>query len=257
MPFTFAHPAIVVPLLRGRPRWWIDPTALVCGALAPDFEYFLRARMHSSVSHTLTGWVTFDLPVALALAVLFQSSLRAPLRAAAPAWLQQRIADPVAPWWRRSPAGWVAVIACAMLGALSHLGWDALTHRTGAGVRAIGWLQGTSDLGAAGSWARYRLMQHASTGLGLLVLLGHALTSPHRGPVGDAATRRRTRRWLLLAMALGTIILPALVLELPTTAAAAWRARGHWIVAGLSGNMLGLTVGALLWHRQRAAADSR
>ncbi|NMD47764.1 MAG: DUF4184 family protein, partial [Propionibacterium sp.] len=39
MPFTFFHPAAVVPLLRVRV---LVPAALVIGAMSPDFEYFPR-----------------------------------------------------------------------------------------------------------------------------------------------------------------------------------------------------------------------
>ena len=42
MPFTFSHPAAVLPL-RLLPRHWFSLTGLVIGSMVPDFEYFLRS----------------------------------------------------------------------------------------------------------------------------------------------------------------------------------------------------------------------
>ncbi|WP_240482010.1 DUF4184 family protein [Flavobacterium psychrophilum] len=39
MPFTFSHPAIILPL-RYLPRQWFSLTGLIIGSLTPDFEYF-------------------------------------------------------------------------------------------------------------------------------------------------------------------------------------------------------------------------
>ena len=41
MPFTPAHPAIVVPLVRWKPRVFVL-SALIVGSMSPDFEYFVQ-----------------------------------------------------------------------------------------------------------------------------------------------------------------------------------------------------------------------
>ena len=125
VPFTPAHPAIVLPLLRrGRP--WIDPVALVAGSMAPDFEYFLRARMDGRISHTLIGLLMFDLPVGLFLAVLFRRLVGPALELALPTSLTVRVkgAFPELPKLRCGHA-WAAAVGCTLLGAASHLFWDA------------------------------------------------------------------------------------------------------------------------------------
>jgi hypothetical protein len=43
MPFTFLHPAIVLPLTY-LPRQWFSLTGLVIGSLTSDFEYVLRVN---------------------------------------------------------------------------------------------------------------------------------------------------------------------------------------------------------------------
>lgn len=41
MPFTFSHPAIILPLSY-LPKKWFSLTGLIIGSLIPDFEYLLE-----------------------------------------------------------------------------------------------------------------------------------------------------------------------------------------------------------------------
>ena len=75
MPFTFTHPAIVLPLTF-LPRKWYSLTGLVVGSLTPDFEYFLRMRIESNYSHTLSGLFWFDLPLGILLTFIFHNIVR-------------------------------------------------------------------------------------------------------------------------------------------------------------------------------------
>ena len=75
MPFTFSHPAIILPF-RYLPVKWFSFTGLVIGSLTPDFEYFIRMKVQSIYSHTLLGIFWFDLPLAILLAFLFHSLVR-------------------------------------------------------------------------------------------------------------------------------------------------------------------------------------
>src|SRR5690625_7567658 len=72
MPFTFSHPAIVLPLTF-LPRQWFSLTGLVIGSLTPDFEYFLRMRIKSNYSHTIDGLVWFDVPLGRSLPFIFHN----------------------------------------------------------------------------------------------------------------------------------------------------------------------------------------
>ncbi|HNH84716.1 MAG TPA: DUF4184 family protein, partial [Acidobacteriota bacterium] len=51
MPFTFCHPAIVIPVARRS--HWLSP--LVIGSMSPDFLYFLNFSTGHSFGHTFTG----------------------------------------------------------------------------------------------------------------------------------------------------------------------------------------------------------
>jgi hypothetical protein len=75
MPFTFSHPAILIPL-RVLPKNLFSITGLVIGSLIPDFEYFLRLKLKSDHSHTLSGIFWFDLPVSLFFCFIFHLIVR-------------------------------------------------------------------------------------------------------------------------------------------------------------------------------------
>ncbi len=130
MPFTFAHPALVIPLLRQWRRWpWLSATGLVAGSVAPDFEKFFRLKLASDYSHTAASLLYFSCPVGLALAFLFHGLVRRPLVQHLPAPLHRRLARWAVVDWpsrvRRQPLG---VLASIGLGAATHLLWDSFTH---------------------------------------------------------------------------------------------------------------------------------
>lgn len=59
MPFTFAHPAIVLSFGIKKTKY-LDLTALVIGSMAPDFEYFIY----------------FNLPIVFIVAYIYQCILK-------------------------------------------------------------------------------------------------------------------------------------------------------------------------------------
>lgn len=75
MPFTFSHPAIVLPLAF-LPKKIISITGLIIGSLTPDFEYFIRMKLSSEYSHTISGVFLFDLPLGIILTFLFHGIVR-------------------------------------------------------------------------------------------------------------------------------------------------------------------------------------
>jgi len=91
MPFTFSHPAIILPLTF-LPRQWFSLTGLVIGSLAPDFEYFIRMRIQSDYSHTISGLFWFDLPLGIILAFIFHNIVRDSFFDNLPTILKSRLA---------------------------------------------------------------------------------------------------------------------------------------------------------------------
>ena len=90
MPFTFSHPAVVLPL-NYLPKKWFSLTALVAGSMVPDFEYFMRMRADSMYSHTWRGLFWFDLPLALLLIWIYNDLVKDKLIDHAPAYFNKRL----------------------------------------------------------------------------------------------------------------------------------------------------------------------
>ena len=131
MPFTLAHPAAAVPLRR----FGLVLSALVVGSMAPDFPYFLPWMPLDQFGHTLLGVVWFCVPAGLTVLWLFHRFLKLPLISLFPRSHQERLMT-IAPEFRFGPWKRLGVILLSLaLGALTHLGWDLITHPHGWMVR--------------------------------------------------------------------------------------------------------------------------
>lgn len=235
MPFTAAHPLAVAPLLRLR---WLDATCLVVGSMAPDFEYFLRGQQVSTISHTPLGLLVFDLPVTLALAAVFHAILKWPLLVIAPRAIAARLIGPARRWrWRQLVPG----IPAALLGAATHLAWDAFTHAQGWGPRHYHWMKEPVALPAVGPMALHRVLQHTSTVLGLLGVALLIVRALRRHP--PIALPAIARAWPRLVFALSLAALAAFalhrVLDLHL------RDPGDLITAAIAGSLAGTVAASL------------
>ena len=90
MPFTPAHPAIVLPLLR-RTRRWLSASGLIVGSMAPDLEYFFRLRPGGGAGHALLGVLWLDLPLSLLIIGLFHGIVKKPLIFSLPDFFRFRL----------------------------------------------------------------------------------------------------------------------------------------------------------------------
>ena len=132
MPYTLAHPALVVPLRR-----WVVLGAAVAGALAPDTAYYLPPWSIAAVSypgtdvtHSLLGAAGLDAAVGLVLWLLWRWPLRPALLGSLPApWRDAALAATrdVLPG-RSVPVRVLLLYASSAIGALSHVALDVLTH---------------------------------------------------------------------------------------------------------------------------------
>jgi hypothetical protein len=169
MPFTFSHPAIVLPLTF-LPRKWFSLTGLVIGSLTPDFEYFLRMRTESNYSHTIGGLFWFDLPLGLLLAFIFHNIVRNSLFDNLPTQIKSRFsAFRQFNWNGHFKRNWFIVTISILIGAASHIFWDSFTHEHGYFVQTIPALQNSVDF-LGGQIPILKILQHSSTLLGGLVI---------------------------------------------------------------------------------------
>ncbi|MGQ0697142.1 MAG: DUF4184 family protein [Panacagrimonas sp.] len=255
MPFTFAHPAAVIPLRR-----YGGFTVLAIGSMVPDAGYFLPWDPPRSFSHGLSGLFLFCLPLGLSAYLLWTLVLREPVRALLPDALACRIARsrPLP----NSAADWLRIAAGLLIGATTHLLWDGLT-RPGIWVWAALLFPGIADeiirLGSAitpGS-----LLQHGSSVLGLGVLALWALrvlrrTEPeHRPP----ETRPRPAfRTLLTVIGIGVVLGFALIAASDPESGFQGRTLvGRAARAALSALGPVLLAYALGWHVFRRASVAR
>jgi len=264
MPLTFAHPAAALPLARPLGRYGL-PSALVIGSLAPDAAYFLELGVPRSTSHGFAGLFLFCLPVGLALYALFHLVLKHPLAALLPEALQARIATALGAVGRLPDAPFSAVAVSLLAGAATHLAWDSFTHLSSPLVQSSPVLR--AHLGSVFGYPVLvcKLLQHASTGAGL-VLLARWSWRRLRAPAEPAALPRPrlpfALRGALLAGLLAVSASAALAAAAPSLedAVNVWTLRrflGRAVVAGVSSLALALVTFGLLWHAHARALRLR
>lgn len=170
MPFTFAHPAIVFPLTY-LPKKWFSLTGLIIGSMTPDFEYFLRMRIQSNYSHSLSGLFWFDLPLGLVIAFLFHTIVRNQLFNNLPDFLKFRFSTYKRfDWNQYFKTNWYVVMISILIGALSHIFWDSFTHDSGYFVQKFSIL--TETIYIFGTQIPVlKIAQHTSTLLGISTIV--------------------------------------------------------------------------------------
>jgi hypothetical protein len=165
LPFTLAHPAAVLPL-----RKRLVFSALVIGAMSPDFHYFLGLHIDAKTSHSLAGAFYFCLPVGLATLWLFHRILKPALISLVPEWHQARLARFAKPFSFGPGKRFGMILLSLLVGIFSHLLWDSFTHNHGWVVRQFPVLRTVVWPQVAGGRPGYALLQHASSLAGMAIL---------------------------------------------------------------------------------------
>jgi len=177
MPFTFSHPAIVLPLKRLLPSW-LSLSALIIGSTTPDFEYFLNMKMQGSWGHSWGGLLSFNLPVGLVLYLLWHKWVKHPLISSLPSIIGQRLKPSLHfDGWALFKKRWYLILLSLFIGSTSHIVWDGFTHINGWVVPYLpGLLQKWELFGL--QIPVYNLLQHSSTILGGVVMVGILFNQP-------------------------------------------------------------------------------
>ena len=137
MPFTFSHPAIVLPA-TSLPRKYYSLSSLIIGSMTPDFEYFIRMKDYSRYSHTWPGVFWFDVPLGLIILFIFHNVVRNTLIENLPFSYNVRLsAFEKFNWNQYFKKNTIVVFISLIVGISSHLFWDSFTHDGGYFAESI------------------------------------------------------------------------------------------------------------------------
>ncbi|MGW3204997.1 DUF4184 family protein [Streptomyces sp. NPDC001135] len=190
MPFTLSHAAAVLPAVRrdGTGRGPLVPAVLVAGSFAPDMTFYAASVLpggmeFGAVTHSFAGVGTVDVLISWAL-VGWWLLVREPLLALLPRGRQGRPAVLLGCGAPRAriravSVGWWYV--SAVLGALTHVVWDAFTHHGRWGTRLI---PAIGRSGPAGM-PLFSSLQYGSSVAGALVVALFAARALRRAPAGE------------------------------------------------------------------------
>lgn len=168
MPFTFSHPALIIPLYN-RVKW-LSLTGLITGSLAPDFEYFIRMDAIRNYTHTWLSIFYIDLTIGLLLAFIYHNIVRNSFIANLPIALKERLQEYANFNWNDYfKKNFLIIIISVFIGSLLHLFWDGFTHEQGWFVQLVPRMR-FEIRAAQHSIPLFLLLQYISSIVGLIVI---------------------------------------------------------------------------------------
>jgi hypothetical protein len=236
MPFTFSHPAIILPLLEHRK---ISATALVVGSMSPDFEYFFRMKMQSEISHSFLGILLIDFPLGFLVMCVFHGIIKNSLIDHLPSFFKARLQLLKNNNWFTYLKNNVLVVCISfIIGALSHLFWDSMTHWDGYIVQRVAFLNAPIL-----NISIYKLMQHLSSIVGLAIILHFIYKLP---VLPTTPTVNPIKYWMAVTL------ITSVILTLRFSFGLQLQEVGSLIVSILFSGMIALTVVGLFYKRKTA-----
>jgi hypothetical protein len=236
MPFTVSHVAAVLPLHKPLRRLGLLSAAAI-GTMVPDLDLVLPTRLPRAQTHSLLALLTFCLPVGLGAWALFQALIKPALIEVLPDRMYARLtAEHVGPRLTSVKVWFYAALA-VLLGALTHIVWDAFTHENGGAANILPVQHGSSVLGMAAVLAA------------VWIWVRHARRP---GPAPERRlTARERQRWLAVYLLIPVLQVLAAVLQIP-----GWPrfyptpVLMHLAIAGVYGAILALVFTSALVRRR-------
>lgn len=170
MPFTVAHPAAVLPFRKLCPKY-LNFAALVCGSIAPDLGYFIGQWNPGAIAHTAQGSIYVAIPTGAALLAAYYACRTS---------VADLLPQPHCLFWSTSPNNGHDILrpqslfiaaSSTIIGIWTHLCWDSFTHNHGWFVLALPALSLTILTFGKFAIPTYKLLQYASSAIGVLILL--------------------------------------------------------------------------------------
>lgn len=252
MPWTFAHPAAILPLRPLCPRWLSFP-ALILGAMAPDLSYYVGLHgKWSAFCHTPQGIATVCLPLSLLLLALLMR-FSEPLTVLLPERHQAIVRGQL---HRPRRAAWVnlaVAVLSVLLGAASHVLWDSFTHEGRWGAELLPWLNQPVFVAVDRQFRVVNLLQHLSTAVGVAALAAvywRTLRARRRAGPGRHDARRTRLLLVCLAGAAAVGALSAWALTAPADPIYTSRVIIRTVVWGTSCFATLFLIASLAWWRR-------
>lgn len=174
MPFTLAHPAVVLPL-RHR---LLHREALIIGSMSPDFLYFLYGQASQSFGHRFDGFFLVNLPLSFGVFFLYQSQIAPYFWQYLPKFLRldyQKIQIQTDDSFLKFI---IRFSISAIVGMITHVLLDSFTHETG-------WLVERFDIFHHVILTKplFKWLQYSGGVLGLVVIFGYWLVLTKKLPL--------------------------------------------------------------------------
>src|SRR5450432_576742 len=209
MPFTFSHPAIVLPVTF-LPKKWYSLSGLIVGSMTPDFEYFIRMKDYSKYGHSWSGLLWFDVPLGLLLIFIFHNVVRDILIVYLPFSLNVIFsAFAKFNWNKYFQRNIIVVLISLIIGIASHLFWDSFTHDGEYIVEAIPILRDSVNI-LNHHLSGARVFQYVSSVIGGIVMLIVVFKLPE-----GRNTKENTiiNFWLLVSLVMISVVNVRLYLD--------------------------------------------
>ncbi len=198
MPFTFSHPALILPITKTNTRF--STTAIIIGSIVPDFEFFFQMREVPNIGHHILGFFVFDIPLAIIFCYLFHNVLRDPLIENLPTYFQKKCAKIYSfDWNAYASKNFFLFLSSLILGILSHLLIDEFTHHDGQLVVLLPILK-TNIYLASKPFQVFYLLQIILSVFGLVSLFQIIVKSSNQTLSNHKIGRNNKWYWLIFAI---------------------------------------------------------
>ncbi|HEX9138392.1 MAG TPA: DUF4184 family protein [Steroidobacteraceae bacterium] len=246
MPFTVSHVAAVLPFYRRLSRWGVLSAAII-GSMVPDFDFFLPIRLTREQTHGFMALFTFCLPAGLATWLLFQVLIKPAVSEVLPTNWYARLSREHGSVRLESLKGWVLAAVAVLGGALTHIVWDGYTHEDGRGVRMLPFLGDTGPDFGVRQWPWWLWLQHGSSVIGLLIVVGALLYWVRTTPLANGDLPRKLsaverRIWVSVYLLIPATIAAAEFLQLLRHHARLWSANGVGLMAIVTMDAIALSL---------------
>ncbi len=242
MPFTFAHPAAVLPLGIRKSKH-VDFSAAVVGTMAPDFEYFIHFKPFQTVGHTIQGQFYFNLPLIFLVTFIFHNLIKEALILNLPGPYCERYRFLRYRMWKiDSLRSLIIFCYSALFGSFSHMFWDGFTHSTGYFVGKIELLSKCINI-LGQNIPAYKLMQHGSTLVGffLIVIYITAIQDKVHYEKSNVSRRDKLHYW-------GLILILAITVDIVYLKWIGRLSIGAFVVTSINGVLIGTVTASILYR---------